>query len=71
MSLASKGGVGVATQSIFKSVHIRDRAAGKRLVRALESSRKQKREPIVFQRSYSDMTTDEMQKVFGKRDDRL
>lgn len=55
----------MATKSILKSIHVRDRSSAFRLVRALENAEKKGRETPVKTRTFSDASREEIRKMFG------
>ena len=61
----------MATSSIYKSVNIRTSKKCASLVRALESASNRAVKPssASYHRSCSDMTREEMRKIFGDNDD--
>lgn len=61
----------MATKSITKNVVIRDRAKCRSLLRALDGSSSSRAPVVSYQRPHSDMSTDDMKKIFGGNDDRL
>lgn len=65
------GGDNMATKSITKNIVIRDHSKCGSLVRALERSASAKPSQVVFQRPHSDMSVEEIDRIFGGKDDRL
>ena len=55
----------MATKSILKTIHIKERRSALSLVRALENASNKPKKDVVFQRGYSTATKDEIKKMFG------
>ena len=64
-----KGDVDMATKSILKTIHIKDRRSIQALVRALEHAQGKSAQPVKFQRSVSEASREEIKKMFGAKDD--
>lgn len=58
----------MATSSIFKDVKIKDRRHLHALVRALECSKGTKSKDVVLSKRCSDMTKEQMQEIFGRKE---
>ena len=61
----------VATSSIFKNVHPKEKASIRKLVNALEHSKASKANDVQMTRPVSDFTADQIRKIFGESDDRI
>lgn len=61
----------MATSSIFREIRLKDKRQLNKLVRALEHSRASQSVPVQMSRPYSDMSKEQMQKLFGEKDDRI
>ena len=59
----------MATSSIFKVIRAKDKTSIRKLVSALEKSSASKPAEVVMSRPVSDMTKDEIQKLFGGSDE--
>lgn len=57
----------MATESMLKSVVIKDRRTCIKFLKALECSKAAKTKPVVMQRRVSDMTREQVQKIFGAK----
>lgn len=56
----------MATKSVLKSIHIRDKTAAKRLVSALENASGKTSKQIASTRMFSDANREEIHKMFGR-----
>ena len=61
----------MATSSISKSIRIKTNAQARKFAHALECSRVFKREPVIYSRTVSEMSREEMLKIFGDNNDRV
>ena len=61
----------MATKSITKNVVIRERSQCTALLRALEGSASTKSHKVVYQRPHSEMSAEDMKKIFGGSNDRV
>lgn len=61
----------MATSSIFTEVRLKDRRKLLKLVRALERSKSSVEPDVHMSRPYSDMSKEQMQKLFGDHDGRI
>ena len=57
----------MATESMLKSVVIKDKKTCQKFLHALEHSKETKVEPVIMQRTVSDMTREQIQKIFGAK----
>lgn len=55
----------VATKSVLKSIHIKDKKAAVRLVCAMENAAKKKSQDVGQTRMFSDASREEIRKMFG------
>lgn len=64
------GDVDMATKSILKTIHIKDRKSAVALVNALENAHGKAEKEVTMSRSYSEASKEDIQKMFGvQRDD--
>lgn len=56
----------MATKSILKSIHIRDKGAAERLVNALQHASGKGSKQITPTRTFSDASREEIHKMFGR-----
>lgn len=56
----------MATKSVLKNVHIRDKKSALRLVNALENAAGKRSKEVMQTRSFSDASKEEIRKMFGK-----
>ena len=65
----------MATKSFLKDVHINGKKQAYDFIRALETSKQKPEKTVIMSRSVSDMTVDEMHKLFEQKrtssDDRI
>lgn len=61
-----KGVLWMATKSVLKSIHIRDRRRAASLVRALENAKGKAAAHVVKSRTFSDADRSEIRKMFGE-----
>lgn len=59
----------MATKSILKTIHIKERGAAVALVGALENAKGKSEKEVVFKRTPSEASRSEVQKLFGVQDD--
>lgn len=59
----------MATKSVLKTIHINKRRSALSLVRALENASQKSQKEVIFQRSYSTATKDEIKKLFGAEEE--
>lgn len=62
-----KGVYIMATKSVLKSIHIRDKRAAERLVSALEHAAEKGSKQVLRTRMFSDANRDEIRKMFGAK----
>lgn len=55
----------MATKSILKTIHIKERNSANALVRALENAKGKTAKDVVMKRSYSEASRDDIHKMFG------
>ena len=55
----------MATKSITKEIHVKDRQMGRSLVLALENAERKKGDDVVFKKSVKIVRKDEIKKLFG------
>ena len=60
-----KGALEMATKSVLKSIHVKDRRQATNLVRALENAKGKAAAPVVKNRSFSDADRSEIRRMFG------
>lgn len=56
----------MATKSVLKSIHIRDKNAAERLVSALEHASGKGSKQVLQTRMFSDASREEIRKMFGE-----
>lgn len=56
----------MATKSILKNVDVRDVNLGRNLIHALENAMNKKSEEVVLSKAYTELTRDQISKIFGK-----
>ena len=61
----------MATKSILKTVHIKDKKAAAALVGALENAKNKTAKEVRMSRSSSEASREEIKKMFGAQDDRV
>lgn len=61
----------MATKSILKTVHIKDRKAAVALVNALENAKGKTSQKVTYQRMPSEASRDEIRAMFGVQNDRV
>ena len=61
----------MATKSILKTVHIKERKSASALVNALENAKGKSAQKVEFKRMPSDASRDEIREMFGARNDRV
>lgn len=59
----------MATSSIYKDINAKDKASIMKLVKALEKSSASKPHDVVMSRPVSDMSKEEIRKLFGGSDE--
>ena len=59
----------MATKSILKTIHIKERGAAITLVRALENAKGKSEKKVEFKRTPSEASRSDIQKLFGVQDD--
>lgn len=59
----------MATKSILKTIHIKDRKAASALVCALENAKGKHSRDVVMSRSYSEASRSDIRKMFGVQND--
>lgn len=62
-----KGVYIMATKSVLKSIHIRDKNAAERLVSALEHASEKGAKQVLRTRMFSDASREEIRKMFGAK----
>lgn len=63
--MVSKGVISMATKSIYKSIHLKNRALCRGLVNALESAQNKKSKEVVMTKKVREVKGDELKKLFG------
>ena len=61
----------MATKSILKNISVKDRTSARRLASALENASGKRSQPAQHQRPHSDASRDDIQRMFGGRNDRV
>lgn len=61
-----KGALEMATKSVLKSIHVKDRRQATNLVRALENAKGKAAAPVAKNRSFSDADRSEIRRMFGE-----
>lgn len=61
----------MATKSILKTIHIKNRKSAFALVRALENAHGKSEKKVPMQKAYSDVSRSDIKKMFGEHDDRI
>lgn len=61
----------MATKSILKTVHIKERKSATALVNALENAKGKSARKVKFQRVPSEASREEIKAMFGAKDDRV
>lgn len=59
----------MATKSVLKNVQIKNRAAARNLIRALENAHKKSAKPVECNRTFKDASREEIRKMFGDGND--
>lgn len=59
----------MATKSILKTIHIKERSSANALVNALESASGKTTKDVTMKRSYSEASRDDIRKMFGAQND--
>ena len=57
----------MATKSFLKNISLRGQQQSKEFIRALEKSKATKEKEVEFSRPVSDMSREEVQKIFGDK----
>ena len=61
----------MATKSILKTIHIKERGAAIALVRALENAKGKSKKKVTLKRIPSEASRSDIQKLFGVQNDRV
>lgn len=61
----------MATKSILKTVHIKERRSATALVNALENAKGKTARKVTYQRMPSEASREEIRAMFGAEDDRI
>lgn len=61
-----EGALEMATKSVLKSIHVKDRRQATNLVRALESAKGKAATSVIKNRSFSDVDRSEIRRMFGE-----
>ena len=59
----------MATKSILKTIHIKQKKTALRLVQALENAKGKGEKDVIMTRGYSEASRDEIGKMFGGQND--
>ncbi len=59
----------MATKSILKTIHIKNRRSANALAQALENANKKKAKVVVMTRTYSNASREEIRKIFEGDDE--
>lgn len=61
----------MATKSILKTIHIKSRDSARALANALEYAKNKTEKTVIFSKSYSEASRDEIKAMFGAENDRI
>lgn len=61
----------MATKSILKTIHIKNKKTAQALIQALENAKGKKAKDVTMSRMHSTASRDEIKKLFGESDDRV
>ena len=69
--LLEGGAAHLATKSILKTVHIKEKKSAVALINALENSKTRAHREVELTRPYSDASLTDIKKMFGAQNDRI